>query len=214
MKTNVECYADENIFLAPVTFCLTVLAFFCSCTFLSYGHLELRLAAPTVTNLFVCHFTHWDLNQFFWDGAAFFAIGMFYELNLHGAPRGQMNRSWRLLLHVLVAALVISVLLVLVPGELQTYRGLSGLCSALFTLLLIDLASEARRIGSRGFLNVIRVGGLALFAKICFEAFTGQTVFTSAESYSVVHQAHFYGAMSAICLEGLLRQGAFFFLKK
>jgi rhomboid family GlyGly-CTERM serine protease len=129
-----------------------------------------------------CHVTHWTFDHFTWDVLTFALLGVIAEAT--GRRR-------------FAACLVLSGVTVPLPvswahPELETYRGLSGIDSALFALVLADLFR-------RGVVGRVlaTAAGLALASKIGFEWATGQTVFvdTGAEApFAPVPIAHAAGA--------------------
>ncbi len=78
---------------------------------------------------------------------------------------------------VLVAAAAVSALVFLCFPEIETYRGLSGIDTALFVLLAVGIVRDAAREDNRGL--TLAAGGLLLgfAAKPMYEAITGQTYF-------------------------------------
>ncbi|HJQ38564.1 MAG TPA: rhomboid family intramembrane serine protease [Thermoanaerobaculia bacterium] len=142
--------------------------------------------------VFTCHFTHWTYEQLAWDAIAFLALG---------AACARRHRAAFCATLLASAVLVPLAVLVLAP-EVIAYRGLSGLDSALFVLLLgtVERRALARRNGNGGLKPaaplVIAVCGIAFIAKIAFEMRTGATVF--AGSVAPVPVAHIAGAVAAV----------------
>ena len=120
-----------------------------------------------------CHFTHWNYEQLVWDGLAFLALGI---------VSARQNRD---AFHTtLLASLVIVPIAVLLFTTLDSYRGLSGLASALFALVLIQ---------QRSWMSL--VAGAVFIGKIAFEMTTGATVFVGdmGEGVVAVPVAHLAG---------------------
>jgi rhomboid family GlyGly-CTERM serine protease len=126
--------------------------------------------------VFTCHFTHWTYEQLAWDAVAFLALG---------AACARRHRAAFCATLLASAVLVPLAVLVFAP-EVIAYRGLSGLDSALFVLLL---GLEARRN------KLVAACAVAFIAKIVFELQTGATVF--AGSVAPVPVAHIAGAVAA-----------------
>jgi rhomboid family GlyGly-CTERM serine protease len=124
-----------------------------------------------------CHFTHWTYEQLAWDAVAFLALG------------AACARRHRAAFHatLLASAILVPLAVLAFAPEVIAYRGLSGLDSALFVLLV---ALEARHN------KLMTVCGIAFIAKIAFEMYTGATVF--AGSVTPVPVAHIAGAVSAL----------------
>lgn len=128
------------------------------------------------------HLTHWSLDHFVWDLAAFVALA-FAAIRL--VPT-------RVIPCLAIAALAIPLEISWFQAQFESYRGLSGLDSALFGLVLAALW----RAGgiARGF----SVAGLvAFFGKIGYESVTGETLFVDqlAGDFTPVVSAHVVGLL-------------------
>ena len=130
-----------------------------------------------------CHWTHWSLDHLLWDLAVFVGLGAACE---------QMNRS-RYLACLAAATILIPLAVVIFLPDIETYRGLSGLDSALFSLLVISNLDRRLSLG---------VGFLAAFLlKTAYEAATGATVFVSSPTdIASVPLAHAVGALMGMLL--------------
>src|SRR5687768_5242432 len=95
------------------------------------------IAAGEVWRLVAGHWAHYSLDQLFWDVLAFAALGLACE----------RKGSARFLVCVVTSTLAISFSVWLLLPGMQIYRGLSGVDSALFTLLIADLWDEQRQSG-------------------------------------------------------------------
>ena len=127
------------------------------------------------------HLTHWSADHLLWDVGAFSVLGAFVE------SRGRR----RLVATLLGSAVAIPLaVLVLDPGA-ATYRGLSGIDSALFVVALAIFARE-----SRG--RTVRIAcaalALAFTAKVGYEALVGATVFVDSSGFRPLPLAHLVGA--------------------
>ena len=130
-----------------------------------------------------CHWTHWSLDHLLWDLAVFVGLGAACE---------QMNRS-RYLICLAAATILIPLAVVIFLPDIETYRGLSGLDSALFSLLVIPNLDKRFSLG---------VGFLAAFLlKTAYEMATGATVFVSSSpDIASVPLAHAVGALTGMLL--------------
>ncbi len=81
------------------------------------------------------HLAHWNLDHAFWDGLMFLVLGLVCE-------RRWPRRYW---LCLPVSAGVISLAVWYLPPQLETYRGLSGVDTALFTLAAAGYLQDAIR---------------------------------------------------------------------
>ena len=144
------------------------------------------IAAGDVWRLVSGHWTHYSLDHLFWDVVAFVALGVVCE---------RRSRP-RFLACLVTAALAISgAVWLLLPG-MGIYRGLSGIDSALFTLLIADMWEEHRQTGQGRSQVLAAVGLVAFLGKIAFELLTGRNVFVSGLDAGIVGVplAHLVGA--------------------
>ena len=144
------------------------------------------IAAGQVWRALTGHLTHWDHNQLMWDLMMFVTLGAVVE------PRS----GWRFTLLCLVSAIGISGGLWWRHPELATYRGLSGIDTALFVYMATELLLSAwrdRRLTPGLVSAALLIGFLA---KLGYEMGTGQTLFvdSAASGFAVVTLAHSIGA--------------------
>jgi len=128
------------------------------------------------------HWTHASLDHLVWDVLAFAALG--------GAVawRDRGLFWWT----VLGSAVAISLTLFVFAPQWETYRGLSGIDSALFVALGAAVWMESKRRSDRWLAGT----ALLLFSgKVSFEMLTGSALFTTdVAGHEVVPMAHFVGA--------------------
>ncbi|MBC8107000.1 MAG: rhombosortase [Anaerolineae bacterium] len=130
------------------------------------------------------HFTHWSVNHLLWDLAVFVALGTVCE------RLGRARMIWT------IASSILMISFFAAP-RLPTYRGLSGIDSALFVLLAVTLRRERPLVVSLL---------LAAFAfKSCYELATGHTFFVdnAASGFVPVPLAHIIGGICG-AIVGLL----------
>ena len=84
--------------------------------------------------------------------------------------------------------------------KLPTYRGLSGIDSAVFMLLAITLLSESWARRDWGWTLICTAMIVGFTAKACFEFFTGTTLFVDAAEANMlpVPLAHIIGAVIGV----------------
>ena len=145
------------------------------------------VAAGEGWRLFTGHFTHWTAAHFVWDWLAFVALGAALE------PKGRR----RLGALLLCSALAIGGAFLLFEPHLHTYRGLSGLDSALFglawTLVLRRSVTQRGRLAARTL--AIAALGAGFVGKLAWELVTQSALFMPANSPFVpVPLAHAIGA--------------------
>jgi membrane associated rhomboid family serine protease len=140
--------------------------------------------------IFTCHFTHWTYEQLALDAIAFLALG---------AACARRHRA-AFFATLLASAVLVPLAVLAFAPEVIAYRGLSGLDSALFVLLLGTAAAKPPLSKAAATLprsrRVVAVCGIAFIAKIVFEMQTGATVF--AGSVAPVPVAHIAGAVAAL----------------
>ncbi|MEY4489693.1 MAG: hypothetical protein RIQ79_2201 [Verrucomicrobiota bacterium] len=156
--------------------------------------LEFRRAAVNthgeLWRLVTAHLAHFGADHLRWDVAALLILGVMAE---------RENRR-RFAFTLSVAALAIGLGVWLGQPHFETYRGLSGIDSALYGLVCARLLADGWRV-RHGF--SIAVGGLALagFALKCgAELTSGATVFANAaaDHYAPVPLAHLIGLAAGI----------------
>jgi rhomboid family GlyGly-CTERM serine protease len=129
------------------------------------------------------HLVHWNHEHLLWDLLAFIALGIACERRHRAAFHATLTAS----------AMVIPIAVwVFAPG-IAAYRGLSGIDSALFVLLLLLYRSP-----------ITLVLGGAFLAKIGFELVTASAVFAGDLGGAVpVPVAHLAGAAAALLVAGM-----------
>lgn len=144
------------------------------------------------------HLTHWNLDHMFWDLLMFVVLGTMAE---------NLSRL-RFVVLCLVSAMSISLMVLLGQPNVWTYRGLSGVDTALFVYLAcVQLAGawHQRRWGQ----GLLPAALLAAFGgKLLYELVTGSTLFVESETagFSVVVMAHVVGASAGAVLGVALAQ--------
>lgn len=123
-----------------------------------------------------CHFLHWSVQHFVWDAIAFIALGLACVRRDRAAT----------LMTLASAILVIPLAVTAFAPEVAVYRGLSGLDSALFALLIVQLRAR-----------LAVLFGVAFIGKIAFELTTGAAFFATnmGEGVVAVPVAHIAGAL-------------------
>ncbi|MDT8391588.1 MAG: rhombosortase [Lentisphaeria bacterium] len=137
------------------------------------------------------HWTHWNADHLIWDLITFIGLGAVCEL-----------RDRRAFIRVItVTSLVISVALFTALGSLMTCRGLSGLDSALFGLLITRVyLDEGRR--DRAVKHLCLAAAAFFFIKTLIETGAGVTLFVdSAQARMIpIPLSHLSGFISGCFL--------------
>jgi len=144
------------------------------------------IAAGETWRLVSGHWTHYSLDHFVWDGLAFAALGIACE---------RKSRS-RFLVCLFASALMISLSVWLLLPEMEVYRGLSGIDSALFTFLAGVMWNDGRRKDQPGQQAIAMACAIAFLLKAAVELVTGNTVFVRGMGLDAVGVplAHIVGA--------------------
>ena len=140
-----------------------------------------------VWRIFTGHLTHWSLSHLFWDIIVF--------LVLAGTIEGFSRR--RFLTCFASASLIISLLVFTFLPEMTFYRGLSGIDSGLFMMLLVML--YRKNASGHDLLHKIPylLLGLLFIGKTVFELTTAQAFFVeSSDLFIPVPLAHLGGAFT------------------
>jgi rhomboid family GlyGly-CTERM serine protease len=146
-------------------------------TLLPGSWLELQRGGA-VWRIATCHFTHFTYEQLAWDAVVFLLLAIACERRNRGAFRA-----------TLLASVIVVPIAVLAVTDVTTYRGLSGIDSALFGLLLV---AERRRN------RIVALCGVAFVAKMIFEMRTGATLFVNSDAFIAVPVAHIAGALAGV----------------
>lgn len=146
--------------------------------------------------IFTGHATHWSADHLGWDLFMFVVLGAVLERRKRGRFVGLLVGS----------AAAISASVFLLQPEIDSYRGLSGVDSALFVAVCMDLIADARRNGKAAGHNACLpsiAAALLLVAfvgKTIFEYATGDTLFvaSSTAGFTPLPLAHVAGAAAAM----------------
>lgn len=137
-----------------------------------------------------CHLLHWSSNHLLWDLGMFATLGAIAEVHM---PR---RYRWTLFL----SALLIPAGVMRHHPEMETYRGLSGIDTALFGLIVADLLG--RRLVERDWKSAVWFSLLliGLMGKMLAETFAETNLFVSDTSFVPVPIAHLIGAVIGLMI--------------
>lgn len=182
-----------------ITFLIASGSLLISCTSLSHmlQYDREAIACGQLWLIITGHLSHWSLDNLLWDLLVFVILG------------GIAERLSRLgfTLCLLISSLLISTVLWFGQQDIDCYRGLSGLDSALFSFIALLMVKE--RIGHRDYRSAafILLASVAFLLKIVYEAFTLQTVFSSSAGlFTPVPLAHMTGGVVGIGVALLFRE--------
>ena len=191
MQTQTSIISRRRWPLATLVIAVAVLAIFAGGetvqSLLQYDAAAIR--SGQWWRLLTQHLTHWDSSHLFWDTLAFLVLGTACELR---------NRA-RFLACLALSAPAISLVLLGNLPWLHLCRGLSGLDSALFAVVVWQIAvADTRKDEAKPDIRRVLVAGLAalLFVGKClYEQWTGAMLFVNnaPDGPVVVYLAHLAG---------------------
>lgn len=168
------------------------------------------LAAGQWWRIVTCHLTHCSLDHLVWDVGALVVLGFLCEVD----DRRRFVRCGGL------TAVCIPAALWFLKPEVATYRGLSGIDSALFVLLAVSLLKESLAAGRTAWAAATILVLCGFLGKLGYELATSQTLFVRSAAAGMVPipLAHLIGgligAAIAMCrwhhLDQLLSDGTSF----
>ena len=177
---------------APITIAIVVLSAVAQCSgaltdLWQYSTGEGSTLTGIVSQAFTCHLTHWSGSQFFWDVIAFAVLGYLCE------QAGRLRYAGCLLLSMI--AVTCSVMWV--HPDLASYRGLSGIDSALFAMLACLITERGWRSRDRMW-TIAGAAAWALFVgKVVYELVSHGTMFVEATgSFTPLPVTHVAGAIA------------------
>ena len=153
--------------------------------------LEFQFADSSLSNAQVvvgCNWLHWSASHLFWDLLMFYVVGRLCELS---------DRKAFISVILLSAPLIPLAILIACP-QLGSYRGLSGIDTALFALLGTSRLQESIR--KQDYIGFLVYGLLlvAMFLKILYETITGDVLFADKSTFTPVALAHLTGSLVGI----------------
>lgn len=137
---------------------------------------RLAIAAGQIWRPLTGHLAHWSLDHLFWDAAVFALLGGLCE----------RRDLARFLVCVVGSAALISASVWLAIPDMTYYRGLSGVDSALFAMLVVLLAKQAIEQVNGRLLAVTLLASGAFLVKLAIELRTGQAVFIDSAAAGIV----------------------------
>lgn len=182
-------YSLSQLKQAPITLMISVAAllafvFTAFADRIAFEFSDFNFCEFSWHRLLACHLLHWSGEHLFWDLSVFGLLGILCEC---GMPR-------RFAVTTLLSAVLIPLIVYFARPEVGSYRGLSGLDTALFTLVVSRFWFE--KLDQRS-TSGIWLFGLLLVAMICklsLEAWSQENVFVSDRSFTPVPMAHVVGA--------------------
>lgn len=144
-----------------------------------------ELSVSNVHRVLTCHWLHWSADHLIWDLVVFALLGAICEW-----------RSLRCYLWtVLLSAITIPLSVMYWIPQVGTYRGLSGIDTALFGLLVSSLLVRRIRERDRSGALLFSVLLIAMSGKIAMEMISQANIFVSDSSFVPVPLVHLVGAI-------------------
>ena len=150
------------------------------------------IANGEMWRLLTSHWAHWNYDHLFWDVTAFFLLSAFAF---------SISRLRTAALILLSSSLIPLAVWIWLPN-MNYYRGLSGIDSALYLFVACCWMKQAKRSGDafRFILLLTLIAGFS--AKVIFEIATGKTLFVQSMGKGViaVTLAHIAGAAAGVLM--------------
>jgi len=158
-----------------------------------------------IWRLLTCHLAHWSASHEIWSVGAFAVQGLL----------GEIRDRRAIAMCCIAAALACSLALLLFWPDVQIYRGMSGVDSALFTWLVVfnlRPSSDHRYSAAHKIALVLLL--IAFIAKVAWEGQTHHSLFVVSDQSSFVSLpgVHAVGGAVGICV-GMFRPRSFFQLE-
>ena len=135
------------------------------------------------------HFTHCSTSHLFWDVMVFIVLGSICE---------KINRKNYFVCLIFSSVFISLGVLVFLP-DMKFYRGLSGIDSAIFVFLMVEILKRKYKEKSMVWIIVIVLGLVCFISKLLFENISGTTIFVnSTDTMIPVPLAHLIGGISGI----------------
>ena len=181
----------EYVTKAPVALGLSILAL---APFAFPGLVQLMefefagLAMQNALRVIGCNWLHWSWSHLFWDVMMFYVLASLCEKHHRGA----------FICVMLLSASIIPLSALLCCPDLGSYRGLSGIDTALFAMLgSLSLQDCLAKRDTQGVI-VYSLLLLAMVLKISYELTWQHTLFANDSNFTPLAIAHLVGAMMGI----------------
>jgi rhomboid family GlyGly-CTERM serine protease len=158
-----------------------------------------------IWRLLTCHLAHWSASHEIWSVGAFAVQGLL----------GEIRDRRAIAMCCIAAALACSLALLLFWPDVQIYRGMSGVDSALFTWLVVfNLRASSDHRYSAAHKIALGLLLIAFVAKVAWEALSHHSLFVPGDGRAFVSLpgVHAVGGAVGICV-GMFRPRPFFQLE-
>jgi rhomboid family GlyGly-CTERM serine protease len=150
--------------------------------------LSIDLANPQAIQLHQllgCHLLHWSAEHLFWDLAMFCVLG------------GLCERWWpkQYYITIAVSAVIIPLLIMVFQPNISSYRGLSGIDTAIFSLMATNVCFASLRRSDWSQAVLFGTLLISLVGKVAYEFVTGDLLFVSELNFIPLPLAHLIGGL-------------------
>jgi rhomboid family GlyGly-CTERM serine protease len=186
---------NEQSKLPLVTVAIAIWTLAISCSPLLASWLTLDFESVEIRKLpamVSCHLAHWSTQHLFWDLLMFIVLGWHLEKSI--------TKPYYFTL--IASSLLIPLGVHVMQPEITSYRGLSGIDTALFALLCTSKLASGYREGCQKSIALFLSLLLAMWVKLLFEFSTGGVMFVRNENFTPVPAAHLCGATIGMVVAG------------
>ena len=158
-----------------------------------------------IWRLITCYFAHWSASHEIWSVGAFAVLGLV----------GEVRDRRAFAICCIAAALACSLALLFFWPDVQIYRGMSGVDSALFTwLVVLNLRASSDHRHSAAHKVALGLLLIAFIAKVAWEALSHHSLFVIGDETAFISLpgVHAVGGAVGICM-GMFRARPFFQLE-
>ena len=186
---NAVTYCYNKIRSVPVTICLASLA----CLFFvlpaASDAFAFNFQQPLhLYRVLCCNLLHWSGEHLLWDIAMFFGLGVIAE-RVIPVPY---------YVTLLISGIAIPFSIALLQPEVESYRGLSGLDTAMFCLLATTMFGKCYRNYDWLSTAMYALCLIAFVVKLCYEFYFRTTLFVSEPNFTPLPLAHLIGAACGV----------------
>jgi len=153
------------------------------------------ILAGEIWRVFTGHLVHWSTEHALYDGVTLLILCLIPAWLLPGR-----DTRVPLLEVILISSVVVSATVFLLNPEFELYRGLSGICVAVFTAVVVSGIVQSNAAGDRRSRALFLLLLAGVICKTLYESVTGLTLFVSDENFVVASSAHLGGVLSGFAV--------------
>lgn len=172
---------------------LTVLAFLMPSVAGMFEFSTVNSLVSQIPQIFGCHLLHWSFDHLSWDLFMFVLVGSLCE------RRSQIDFSFTLLL----SSILIPVCVAIFAPSVTSYRGLSGIDTALFSYAALIFMNDSWKEKNWNGVWIYGILFAGMLLKTAYECAFGGTLFVDSGTFSPVPIAHIVGGAIGAFVAGL-----------